>query len=73
MITCSQADEIHFTKRAAFRQTASGLIGSPEGRLNPADMITRMIELVPATEGKFRNVFPEFYRRPTENPPDRNV
>jgi len=53
-------DEIHFTKRAAFRETASGLIGNAEGRLDPADMIIRMIELVPATEGKFRNVFPNF-------------
>jgi NAD(P)-dependent dehydrogenase (short-subunit alcohol dehydrogenase family) len=53
-------DEIHFTKRTAFRETVSGLIGNAEGRLDPSDMITKMIELVPATEGKFRNVFPNF-------------
>ncbi len=53
-------DEVHFTKREAFRETVAGLIGNAEGRLNPADMIAKMVEVTPATEGKFRNVFPPF-------------
>jgi NAD(P)-dependent dehydrogenase (short-subunit alcohol dehydrogenase family) len=53
-------DEVHFTKRAAFRETVAGLIGNAEGRLDPADMIAKMVEVTPASEGKFRNVFPRF-------------
>ena len=51
-------DAVHFTKRAAFRETVAGLIGHAEGRRDPAEMIARMVEVIPATEGKFRNVFP---------------
>jgi NAD(P)-dependent dehydrogenase (short-subunit alcohol dehydrogenase family) len=51
-------DEVHFTKRAAFRETVADLIGKPQGRRQPADMIAKMVEVVPASEGKFRNVFP---------------
>ena len=53
-------DEVHFTKRAAFREIASGLIGNPEGRLDPNEMINKMIEIVPARKGRFRNIFPQF-------------
>jgi NAD(P)-dependent dehydrogenase (short-subunit alcohol dehydrogenase family) len=53
-------DDVHFTKRAAFRETVAGLIGNPEGRLDPADMIAKMVEVIPAAEGDFRNVFPPF-------------
>ncbi len=35
----------------------AGLIGNAEGRLNPADMIAKMVEVAPMPEGKFRNVF----------------
>jgi NAD(P)-dependent dehydrogenase (short-subunit alcohol dehydrogenase family) len=51
-------DDVHFTKRAAFRETVAGLIGNPEGRRDPADMIAKMVEAVPASDGKFRNLFP---------------
>jgi NAD(P)-dependent dehydrogenase (short-subunit alcohol dehydrogenase family) len=51
-------DEIHFTKRVAFHEMVTGLIGNAEGRRDPVDMIAKMVEVTPAPEGKFRNVFP---------------
>jgi NAD(P)-dependent dehydrogenase (short-subunit alcohol dehydrogenase family) len=53
-------DSRNFTKRAAMRETFDSLLGTPEGRLDPAEMIEKMIEIVPADEGKFRNVVPQF-------------
>ena len=53
-------DARNFTKRAAMRATFDGLLGTPEGRLDPAEMIGRMIEIVPADTGRFRNVVPPF-------------
>jgi hypothetical protein len=40
--------------------------------LSRVDMIAKMVELRPATEGKFRNVFPNFIEDQL-NPPDRNI
>jgi hypothetical protein len=51
-------DEVNFTKRAAMRE-AVNLIGSPEGRRNPEEVIAKMIETIPARDGKFRNVIPQ--------------
>jgi NAD(P)-dependent dehydrogenase (short-subunit alcohol dehydrogenase family) len=53
-------DEVNFTKRAAMRETVAGLIGNAEGRLDPNEMIEKMVEIIPVSEGKFRNVFPQF-------------
>ena len=53
-------DAVNFTKREAMRQIANGLIGSPEGRLDPKEMIAKMAQVIPATEGTFRNIFPPF-------------
>jgi NAD(P)-dependent dehydrogenase (short-subunit alcohol dehydrogenase family) len=53
-------DSKNFTKRAAMRDTFDSLLGTPEGRLDPAEMIGKMIEIVPADTGKFRNVVPQF-------------
>jgi NAD(P)-dependent dehydrogenase (short-subunit alcohol dehydrogenase family) len=53
-------DSKNFTKRAAMRETFDGLLGTPEGRLDPAEMIERMVEVVPADTGRFRNVVPKF-------------
>ena len=50
----------NFTKRADMRATFDSLLGTPEGRLDPAEMIARMIEIVLADTGKFRNVVPQF-------------
>jgi len=53
-------DSRNFTQRDAMRATFDGLLGTPEGRLDPAEMIERMVEIVPAETGKFRNVVPRF-------------
>jgi NAD(P)-dependent dehydrogenase (short-subunit alcohol dehydrogenase family) len=53
-------DAVHFTKREAMREMASGLIGSPEGRLDPNGMIAKMVEIILTNEGKFRNIHPQF-------------
>jgi len=49
----------HFTKRAELRQAFDDFFATPEGRLDPKEMIDRMIEIVPADDGKFRNVMPK--------------
>jgi NAD(P)-dependent dehydrogenase (short-subunit alcohol dehydrogenase family) len=53
-------DSKHFTSRDALRKTFDALLGRPEGHLDPQEMIDRMIEIVPADTGKFRNVCPQF-------------
>lgn len=53
-------DSRNFTKRAVLRKTFDDLLGTPEGHLDPKEMIDRMIEIVPADTGKFRNVMPKF-------------
>jgi NAD(P)-dependent dehydrogenase (short-subunit alcohol dehydrogenase family) len=53
-------DSKNFTKREAMRATFDSLLGTPEGHLDPQEMIARMIEVVPADTGKFRNVCPQF-------------
>jgi hypothetical protein len=53
-------DEVNFTKRAAMRETVAGLIGNAEGRLDPNEMIEKMVEIIQVSEGKFRNIFPQF-------------
>jgi NAD(P)-dependent dehydrogenase (short-subunit alcohol dehydrogenase family) len=53
-------DSRHFTKRAELRATFDSLLGTPQGRLDPQEMIARMIEVVPSDTGKFRNVVPQF-------------
>jgi NAD(P)-dependent dehydrogenase (short-subunit alcohol dehydrogenase family) len=53
-------DEVNFTKLDQVREMVAGLIGAPSGRLDPADMIQRIVEVVPASEGAFRNIHPPF-------------
>lgn len=53
-------DSRNFTKRADMRATFDSLLGTPEGRLDPAEMIARIVEIVPSDTGKFRNVVPQF-------------
>lgn len=52
-------DEVNFTKRADLRKDFDNFFASPEGKMDPKEMIDRMIEVVPADEGKFRNVMPK--------------
>ena len=53
-------DARNFTKRDTLRKTFDALLGQPEGHLDPQEMIDRMIDIVPADAGKFRNVCPQF-------------
>jgi short-subunit dehydrogenase len=52
-------DEVNFTKRAAVREMVAGLIGSSNGRMNPSDMIEKMVGVIPEVNGKFRNLHPK--------------
>jgi short-subunit dehydrogenase len=52
-------DAVTFTPRAMMKEVTDGLLAKPEGRLNPNDMIAKMIELIPDQKGPFRNIFPE--------------
>jgi NAD(P)-dependent dehydrogenase (short-subunit alcohol dehydrogenase family) len=53
-------DNKNFTKRKEMRATFDSLLGTPEGRLDPEEMIDAMIKIVPSDIGKFRNVVPKF-------------
>ena len=52
-------DARHVTKRAALRQEFDSFLQAPEGHLDAQEMIDRMLEIVPADMGKFRNVVPK--------------
>jgi NAD(P)-dependent dehydrogenase (short-subunit alcohol dehydrogenase family) len=56
-------DDVNFTKREAMREIVANLIGNPQGRLDPQEMIAKMAEVVPQSEGRFRNVFPAFVEK----------
>jgi NAD(P)-dependent dehydrogenase (short-subunit alcohol dehydrogenase family) len=51
-------DDVNFIKRDAFQKVVDSLLGVPEGRLDPNDMIAKMVEVIPSREGKFLNIFP---------------
>jgi NAD(P)-dependent dehydrogenase (short-subunit alcohol dehydrogenase family) len=53
-------DEKNFTKRADMKTNFDSLLGTPQGRLDPKEMIDAMIKIVPSDTGKFRNVVPQF-------------
>jgi len=53
-------DAKNFTKRDELRATFDALLMTPQGHLDPQEMIDRMIAIVPADTGKFRNVCPQF-------------
>lgn len=52
-------DNKHFTKRADLRKGFDDFFATPKGKMDPKEMINRMIEIVPADTGKFRNVVPK--------------
>ena len=52
-------DAKNFTKRADLRKAFDAFLAAPDGHLDPKEMIDRMIEIVPADTGKFRNVVPK--------------
>jgi NAD(P)-dependent dehydrogenase (short-subunit alcohol dehydrogenase family) len=53
-------DATNFTKRDAVRELVAGLIGNDRGKLDPEDMIAKMVDVIPARTGHFRNVHPPF-------------
>lgn len=52
-------DAKHFTKRADLRKGFDDFFATPEGKMDAQEMIDRMIDIVPADTGKFRNVVPQ--------------
>ncbi len=52
-------DAVNFTKRDMMCGMASGLIGNEQGRLDPSDMIAKMVDVIPGSSGKFRNLHPQ--------------
>jgi len=52
-------DAKHVTKRAALRKEFDTFLQAPEGHLDAREMIERMIDIVPADAGRFRNVVPQ--------------
>ncbi len=52
-------DEINFTSRASYKAQTDALIDKPQMRLDPEDMIGKMVELIPARTGPFRTIFPK--------------
>lgn len=52
-------DAKHFTKRAELRKAFDTFLDAPDGHLDAQEMIDRMIEIVPADTGRFRNVVPK--------------
>jgi NAD(P)-dependent dehydrogenase (short-subunit alcohol dehydrogenase family) len=49
----------HLTRRAELRKGFDDFFATPEGKMDPQEMIDRMIEIVPADSGTFRNVVPK--------------
>lgn len=52
-------DSRNFTKRSELRKAFGAFLAAPDGHLDAREMIERMIEIVPADVGKFRNVVPK--------------
>ena len=49
----------HVTRRADLRKAFRAFLDAPDGHLDAKEMIDRMIEIVPADTGLFRNVVPK--------------
>jgi short-subunit dehydrogenase len=56
-------DVTNFTKREAMRGLVAELIGNDRGKLDPDDMIAKMVDVIPARTGHFRNVHPPFVEK----------
>ena len=52
-------DSKHVTRRADLRKAFNAFLDAPDGHLDAQEMIDRMVEIVPADNGKFRNVVPK--------------
>lgn len=51
-------DERSFNNRGDVKAAFDSLLGTPDGRPDPAEMIAAMVQIVPPDTGKFRNVAP---------------
>jgi NAD(P)-dependent dehydrogenase (short-subunit alcohol dehydrogenase family) len=51
-------DDLNFTKREQLHSSFTQLFGSDQMRLDPVEAIARMVEIVPSSTGRFRNVVP---------------
>ena len=60
LLTGSDHVDFLLPQRQRMRATFDSLLATDEGHLDPAEMIERMIEIVPSDTGKFRNVCPQF-------------
>src|SRR5262245_50184409 len=49
----------YFTRRSDLRKKFDDFFAAPDGKMDPKEMIDRMIEIVPADTGLFRNVVPK--------------
>jgi short-subunit dehydrogenase len=52
-------DDVHFTGRASYKAKTEAFIDKPEMRLDPSDMIGKMVELIPQRTGPFRTIYPK--------------
>jgi NAD(P)-dependent dehydrogenase (short-subunit alcohol dehydrogenase family) len=52
-------DAKYVTRRTDLRKAFDAFLDAPDGHLDAREMIDRMIEIVPADSGKFRNVVPK--------------
>lgn len=52
-------DAVNITKRDALRAEFDAFLSAPDGHMDAREQIDRMIEIVPANEGLFRNVSPK--------------
>jgi NAD(P)-dependent dehydrogenase (short-subunit alcohol dehydrogenase family) len=52
-------DSRNITRRAALRDEFDAFLQAPMGHLDAREMIDRMVEIVPADNGRFRNVVPK--------------
>lgn len=52
-------DDVNFTSRASFKAQTDALLDKPEMRLDPNDMVAKMVELIPEPTGPFRTIYPK--------------
>ena len=66
-------DAVNFTKRDMMRDMANGLIGNEQGRLDPSDMIAKMVEVIPCKPRQVSQHPSQDRRGVAEEPPERDV
>ncbi|WP_342712858.1 SDR family oxidoreductase [Bradyrhizobium sp. B124] len=59
-------DSRNFTKQASLRAEADAIADAEALQVDPDQMIRRMVEIIPARTGRYRNVYPEEMRKHVE-------